>query len=113
MSIALYSGSQGPLGTSIYTFVDVSAPAMYVPRLYIQTKRNNSGTNIDTTISTNYPLTVVVDGVTTVRNTLKMKTTFTALQNVVAADERARIFDEHVAFLTAHREKILVGDATA
>ena len=112
MAIALYSASQSPIGTSIYTFVGVDVPAMHVPKLYKKTSRNKSNTNIEVVIDTNFPLVTVVDGVNVVRNTFKMRTTFTALQSVINDTERARIFDEHVAYLTAQKAKILAGDAT-
>lgn len=112
MAIELYSASQSPLGTSIYTLSGVDAPAMYVPRLYKKTVRNKSNTNIEVTIDTNYPLVTEEAGTYAVRNTFKMRTTFTALQSVISNTERARIFDEHVAYLTAQKAKILIGDAT-
>lgn len=113
MSIALQSGSTSPLGTSIYTFVGISVPALYMPKLVNKTTRNKSGTNIESLVECKYPLVVNVDGINTVRNTIQMKTTFTALQAVLAPTEAERVFDEHVAFLVAHKAKILAGDATA
>lgn len=113
MAITLYSGSQGPLGTSIYTFVDVDVPAMYMPKLINKAVQNKSKTNIESSVDTTYPLVSVVDGLSVVRNTFRMKTTFTSLQGVTALTERERVFNEHVAFLTAHKAKIIAGDATA
>lgn len=112
MAITLYSASQSPLGTSIYTFTGVSAPAMYTPRLFKKAVRNKSNTNIEVTVDTNFPLVTEEEGIYTVRNTFKMRTTFTALQSVISNTERERIFDEHVAYLTAQKAKILIGDAT-
>lgn len=113
MALVLYSGSQGPIGTSIWTFKDVEAPAMYLPTLKKSTKKNKSSTNVEVTVSTKYPLLTDVNGVLVVRNSFQMETTFTALQAVISAVERARIFDEHLAFLTSQKTKIINGDATA
>ena len=108
----LYSGSQSPIGKSTYRLTGVVVPALYAPTIVHQTTRNASGTNIDNKVSSAYPLYGEVDGVGKIKGTFRMVTTFTALQSVVNSDERARIFDEHIAYLTAHKGKILNGDAT-
>lgn len=109
MTVSIYSQSASPLGSSIYRFDSVAAPAQFIPTLTFQAKANGSGTNNWVTVDTVYPLIVVVDGVTTQTDAFRFKSEFTALQNVIADSERERLFDEHVAFLTAHKADILAG----
>lgn len=109
MAVTLYSQSASPLGNSIYRFVGVSAPALYIPTITFSAKANGSGTNNWVTVDSVYPLLTVVDGVTTQTDAFKMKSEFTSLQSVIADTERERLFDEHVAFLTANKANILAG----
>lgn len=109
MSVSLYSQSASPLGTSIYRFVGVAVPAQFIPTLVFSAKSNNAGTNNWVKVNTKYPLISEIDGVNTETNAFVMTTEFSALQSVIADTERERIFDEHVAFLVAHKLDILDG----
>lgn len=111
MSITAYSISAGPLGTSIYQFDSVSAPAQFMPTITVSATQNSSGTNTNVTIGSEYPIISVVDGVNVAANRFKMTTVFTALRSIQNDAERARLFNEHVAYLTANRAKILAGSA--
>ena len=109
MTVSIYSQSASPLGSSTYRFNGVAAPAQFIPTLTFEAKANGSGTNNWVRVESTYPLITVVDGVTTQTGAFRMKSEFTALQNVIADSERARLFDEHVAFLTAQKANILAG----
>lgn len=109
MAIAIYSASTSPLGKSIYRFTGIDAPAMYIPTLTFEARQSAQGKNVWVTVNGEYSITAIVDGITTVTDTFKMKSEFTALQNITATTERERLFDEHVAFLTANKVKILAG----
>lgn len=109
MTVSIYSQSASPLGSSTYRFDGVAAPAQFIPTLTFEAKANGSGTNNWIRVDSTYPLITVVDGVTTQTDAFRMKSEFTALQNVIADSERARLFDEHVAFLTAQKANILAG----
>lgn len=110
MSITVYSESSGPIGQTIYTFVGVTAPAQFVPRLVATTKRNNAGTNIDYRVAADYPIISTVDGKNVVTDTFRAHFSFTALQSVINMEERGRLFDEVVAFLVKERDHILDGN---
>lgn len=109
MTVSIYSQSASPLGSSTYRFDGVAAPAQFIPTLTFEAKANGSGTNNWVRVDSTYPLITVVDGVTTQTDAFRMKSEFTALQNVIADTERERLFDEHVAFLVAQKANILAG----
>lgn len=110
MALAIWSASTAPLGTSVYRFVGIDAPAQYLPTLNYEAKMNTAGSNTWVRIDTRYPLLSTVEGVITKTNEFKMYTEFSALNSVVAQDERARLFDEHVLFLLKNRPGILAGN---
>lgn len=112
MALAIWSSSPSPLGTSIYRFVGISAPAQFMPTLKYEASMNKSGTNTWVRVDTRYPLLATVDGVITETDQLRMYSEFSALQNVVAATERERLFDEHVRFLLANKPGIINGNVT-
>lgn len=109
MAISIYSASTSPLGKSLYRYTGIDAPAMFIPTLTFEARQSAQGKNVWVTVNSEYPIIAVVDGVTTVTDTFKIKSEFTALQNITAATERERLFDEFVAFLTANKVKILAG----
>lgn len=113
MAISIWSQSTAPLGKSIYRFVGVDAPAQFVPTLSFEAKMNNVGTNTWVKIDTSYPILATIEGVLTETSKFKMYTEFSALQNVLAGTERARMFDEHVRFLLTHKTAILNGNIVA
>lgn len=110
MALAIWSASTAPLGTSVYRFVGIDAPAQYLPTLNYEAKMNTAGSNTWVRIDTRYPLLSTVEGVITKTNEFKMYTEFSALNSVVAQDERSRLFDEHVLFLLKNRPGILAGN---
>lgn len=112
MAIAAYSKSSGPIGQSIYTFVGVTAPQQFMPRLVATTKLNKAQTNTDFRISVSYPLLSVVDGVEANLNTIRCSVSFSALRNVIATAEKTRVLDEIIGYLTANKAKIIAGDVT-
>lgn len=111
MSIIAYSISAGPLGTSIYQFDSVRAPAQFMPTITVSAVQNSSGTNTNVTVGSEYPIISEVDGVNVATNRFKMTTVFTALRSIQSDVERARLFDEHVTYLTANKANILAGSA--
>lgn len=113
MSITKYSESAGPIGQSIYTFTGVTVPAQYMPRLVATTTVNKAGTNIEYKISVNYPLVSVVDGANVALNTIRANLSFTALQSVINTDEKSRVLDEIVAYITANKANIIDGNVLA
>lgn len=112
MALAVWSQSTSPLGKSIYRFVGISAPAQYVPWLSYEAKLNGNGTNTWVRVDTRYPILTTVDGVITETDQFRVYTEFSALQNIIADNERARLFDEHCRFLLANRPGILAGNVT-
>jgi len=110
MSINIYSASQGPLGVSVYTFDGVTAPAQFVPTLSAETEMNKDKTNIQYRVRIEYPLVTTVDGVTLAPNIIRANFNFTALRNVLANTEKERVIDELIAYLTAHKAKIVSGN---
>lgn len=110
MALSAWSSSASPLGKSIFRFVGVAVPAQFVPWLSFEAKLNDKGTNTWVRIDSRYPILSTTDGVTTQTNEFRMYTEFSALQNVIAADERARLFNEHVSFLLAHGTGIINGN---
>ena len=113
MSITKYSESAGPIGQSIYTFTGVTVPAQYMPRLVATTTVNKAGTNIEYKVSVNYPLVSVVDGANVALNTIRANLSFTALQSVINTDEKLRVLDEIVDFITANKVNIIDGNVLA
>lgn len=109
MAVSLYIQSSSPLGKSVYTFTGVTAPAQYIPLLNFSAEMNKSGTNTNVKVDIDYPLLTVVDGVTSSLNSFKAHFSFTSLRSVINDTERARAFDEMVAFLTANKARILAG----
>lgn len=109
MAYQAYSTSQGPLGTSTFRLVGVTAPAQFQPSMVFSATQNSSGTNTNVKLDSTYPLLTEVDGVYTSANQFRMKTEFSALRSVIDDTERARIFDEHVQFLLDKRDLILQG----
>lgn len=111
MSLTPYSVSASPLGTSIYRFASVDAPAQYVPELVHTTVQNKTGTNINNVIRISAPITAVVDGVTTSANKFIAEFKFTALRSVKEDTMRIRVLDEMIAYLTANRNNIANGSS--
>ena len=111
MALTIYSQSASPLGTTIYRFTGIVAPAQFVPTLTVTTSRNRTGTNVMYKAVVDYPLITTVDGVTLAPNHFKFNFEFTALQSVENNSERERVLDEVIAFLTAHRDEITAGSA--
>lgn len=111
MALTPYSISSGPLGTSIYLFAGVDAPAQFVPTLTVKATQNNSGTNTNVSVASEYPIVSQVDGVNIAANRFRMETSFTALRSIKSDTERNVLFDEHVAYLIANKAEILKGSA--
>lgn len=112
MALVVWSSSTSPLGKSVYRFVGISVAAQFVPWLSYEAKMNNSGTNTWVRVDSRYPILATVEGVTTQTDEFKMYTEFSALNNILAATERERLFDEHVRFLLANKPGILAGNVT-
>lgn len=111
MTISVYSSAQGPLGTTVYTFDGVSAPAQFIPTLTVETEMNAAKTNTQYRIRVEYPLVTTVDGVTLAPNTLRANFSFSALRNVINTAEKQRIIDEIKDFLNANVDHIINGNS--
>lgn len=110
MTIALYSSSNTPVGTTIYTFVGVTVPTQYVPRLVATTALNAAGTNTDYKINVDYPIVTTVDGVNTALNTFRIRFNYTSLRSVINDVERARILREFLDYCEQNFEHICEGN---
>lgn len=111
MSVAALYLAQAPIGSSAFALDGVVAPTQYMPRIDVRSTLNRTQSNANVTINASYPIIADQDGVNKVTDTFKMKVEFTALRSVIAADERARLFDETLALLTANKQQILNGSA--
>lgn len=109
MSLTILSKQTDALGTDVYRSTDSTIPMAFRPSVEMSAALNPKKTSVSMTVKSLYPLVNTVDGVPVSQNQFLMVTKFTALQHVVNDTERAKIFDDHIAFLEAARSAILEG----
>lgn len=97
------------VGVDRYRVNDASIPAAYRPRIDFSCLTNPRGTSNTMTVRSEAPIVKTVDGVTTSSDMFLMTTKFTSLQQVTSDELRAKIFDDHIAFLQKARADILEG----
>lgn len=96
-------------GEDIYRNRSILVPRAYQPTISHSTSMNKTGTNANVTIRSDDYVVADVDGRQLMTDRFILATKFTALQSVTAVDERARIFDTHLAMLIALRSYVLDG----
>lgn len=101
--------SQSSLGRVQTRDTAIAAPSMYQPTITADAVLNKSGSNVNVTVKSDYPLPSSVDGLWKSPNRFLIRTSITALQSVTNATERAAILDAHIAFLTKHKAVLMAG----
>lgn len=96
-------------GEDIYRNRSVLVPRAFQPTISVSASPNKTGTNVNMVVRSDDYVVADVDGRQLMTDRFIMTTKFTSLQAVAAADERARIFDTHIAMLIAARATILDG----
>lgn len=108
-NLVILSKQNDIVGTDKYRVNDTSIPAAYRPSLDFSCVTNPRGTSNTMTVRSQGPIVKTVDDVTTSTDMFLMTTKFTSLQQVTSDVLRAKIFDDHVAFLMVARADILEG----
>lgn len=109
MSLSILSKEQAPQGSDYYRDEAIVVPNAFKPSLVHTVKANATGSNHNVTIRSDDNVVVTSDGKTTASDSFIMTTKFTALQSVIAAEERARIYDAHIVYLALSRKASLDG----
>lgn len=102
------------LDTAMYRYLPVGIAPAFASKITIAATPNKAGSNINMTVAVSVPV-VVTDPVTgqSAKDTIKMSTTYTALQQVVAAEEKALAIDAMIQALTDYRDLIIDGATLA
>jgi len=108
-NLTILSKQTDAIGQDTYRSEVESIPRAYRPMIFMSVAPNPRATSNSVQIRSVYPLLNVVDGITTSQNQFVMVTKFTSLQHVTNDVERAKIFDDHIAFLQQARASILEG----
>lgn len=97
------------VGVDKYRVNDLTIPAAYRPLIDFSCVTNPRGTSNTMTLRSEAPIVKTADGIVTSTDMFLMTTKFTSLQQVTSDALRAKIFDDHVAFLQKARADILEG----
>lgn len=101
--------SQSSLGRVQVRDTAVAAPSMFQPTIMAEAVINKSGSNVNVTVKSDFPLPTNADGLWKSPNRFLIRTSITALQSVTNAAERAAVLDAHIAFLTKHKAVLMAG----
>lgn len=98
------------LDAAVYRYLPTGIAPAFASKISIAATPNKVGSNINMVIAVSVPV-VATDPVTgqSAKNTIKVFTTYTALQQVVAADEKALAIDAMIQALTVYRNRIIDG----
>lgn len=105
----ILSKDNSPFGKDYYRGSNPSIPLAYQETIVHDCAMNKSGTNSNVNIRTLVPVVDSIDGRTSSTNAFSMRTHYTALQHVVADEERNRAFQEHIKFLVLAETSMKVG----
>ena len=110
MTLQIESKNNSVTGTDSYRDTGSTNPRAWQPTASIDVSLNKLGSNANVTVrNDDYVVVMDANGRQIMTDRFIMTTKFTALQEVVAATERERIFDNHVMLLIAAKADILAG----
>lgn len=97
------------LGTDLYRVESPTVPLAYRQTISHSVTKSPSNQSHSVNVRSVAPVLKTIDGVVTSSDSFLMTTKFTALQHVVDDVLRAKIYDDHIAFLIASRTTNLNG----
>ena len=109
MSLINLSKQTDLLGTDLYRNENPAVPLAYRQTITHSVAKSPSSLSHSVNVRSVAPVLKTVDGTVTSSDSFLMTTKFTALQHVVDDTLRAKIYDDHVAFLIASRNTNLNG----
>lgn len=102
------------LDTAVYRYLPSGVAPAFASKITIAATPNKVGSNINMTVAVSVPV-VLTDPVMgqSAKDTIKCTATYTALQQVVASEEKALAIDALIQALTAYRDLIIDGATLA
>lgn len=97
------------IGTDKYRDNTPGIAMAYRPTTFHTVSESSNGKNHPVTVKTNSPVIQTVAGVSVSDDAFLMVTKFSALQHIENDVQRAKTYDDHVAFLVASRDTNLYG----
>lgn len=102
------------LDTAVYRHLPSGIAPAFASKITIAATPNKAGSNINMTVSVAVPVVVIdQNNGQSAKDTIKASLTYTSLQQVVAAEEKALAIDAMISALTAQRDLIIDGSTLA
>lgn len=108
-TFAPYSAPQGVRDPAIWVLEKPDTPSMYWPTITQSAALNASKTNVNVTVLVEVPVVTQADGAYDAKNKFVARLTYSALRNVVSADNAVLALDALSAAVAAQKAAILKG----